>query len=87
MHRQPGGIPGLTWGAAGRACRRNAIFDDAEPVFRTALATQRVCDAILQSAKTGTWVDTGIAGSAEGDDVASVIISELLGSGSSSRGG
>ena len=34
----------------------------AEPTFRTALATQRVCDAILQSAKTGRWVDRGVAG-------------------------
>jgi predicted dehydrogenase len=25
----------------------------AEPTFRTALATQRLCDAILQSAKSG----------------------------------
>jgi predicted dehydrogenase len=29
----------------------------AEPTFRTALATQRVCDAVLASAKTSTWVD------------------------------
>ena len=31
----------------------------AEPTFRTALQTQKVCDAILQSAKTGQWVETG----------------------------
>jgi predicted dehydrogenase len=33
----------------------------AEPTFRTALQTQKVCDAILQSAKTGQWVETGAA--------------------------
>jgi predicted dehydrogenase len=33
----------------------------AEPTFRTALQTQKVCDAILQSAKSGQWVDTGAA--------------------------
>lgn len=27
----------------------------AEPTFRTALATQQVCDAVLASAKTGEW--------------------------------
>ncbi len=32
----------------------------AEPTFRTALQTQRVCDAILRSAKTGTWTETGV---------------------------
>jgi predicted dehydrogenase len=31
----------------------------AEPTFRTALATQRVCDAILQSAKANAWAETG----------------------------
>jgi predicted dehydrogenase len=34
----------------------------AEPTFRTALSTQRVCDAILQSAKSGQWVETVVAG-------------------------
>ena len=33
----------------------------AEPTFRTALATQRVCEAILESAKFGTWVETGFS--------------------------
>jgi predicted dehydrogenase len=33
----------------------------AEPTFRTVLQTQKVCDAILQSAKTGQWVETGVA--------------------------
>lgn len=27
-----------------------------EPTFRTALETQKVCDAVLESAKTGSWV-------------------------------
>jgi predicted dehydrogenase len=33
----------------------------AEPTFRTALLTQKVCDAVLASAGSGRWVDTGIA--------------------------
>ena len=33
----------------------------AEPTFRTALQTQKVCDAILKSAKTGACVETGVA--------------------------
>jgi predicted dehydrogenase len=33
----------------------------AEPTFRTALQTQKVCDAILQSAKSGQWVQTEVA--------------------------
>jgi predicted dehydrogenase len=28
----------------------------AEPTFRTALETQKVCDAVLDSAKKKTWV-------------------------------
>ena len=31
------------------------------PTFRTALQTQRVCDAILRSAKAAQWVETGVA--------------------------
>jgi predicted dehydrogenase len=34
----------------------------AEPTFRTALSTQRVCAAILQSAKDRTWVETAAPG-------------------------
>ena len=30
--------------------------EPAQPNFRTALATQRVCDAVLESARTGRWV-------------------------------
>ena len=33
----------------------------AEPTFRTALQTQKVCDAILRSAADGKWVETGLA--------------------------
>ncbi len=33
----------------------------AEPTFRTALQTQKVCDAVLRSAIDGTWVETGVA--------------------------
>ncbi len=32
----------------------------AEPIFRTALQTQKVCDAVLESARTGRWVETGL---------------------------
>jgi predicted dehydrogenase len=32
----------------------------AQPDFRTALQTQRVCDAVLKSAQTGRWVNTGV---------------------------
>lgn len=31
----------------------------AQPDFRSALHTQRVCDAVLASAKSGQWVDVG----------------------------
>jgi predicted dehydrogenase len=31
-----------------------------QPDFRSALQTQRVCDAVLESAKTGQWVNTGV---------------------------
>ena len=32
----------------------------ARPDFRDALETQRVCDAVLLSAREGGWVDTGV---------------------------
>lgn len=32
----------------------------AQPNFRTALQTQKVCEAVLQSAKTGQWTETGV---------------------------
>jgi predicted dehydrogenase len=31
--------------------------EKAFPDFRNALGTQYVCDAVLESAKTGQWVD------------------------------
>jgi len=31
----------------------------AEPTFRTALETQKVCDAVLKSASSGAWVNVG----------------------------
>jgi predicted dehydrogenase len=32
----------------------------AQPDFRNALQTQRVCDAVLDSARKGAWVETGV---------------------------
>ena len=29
----------------------------AAPTFRDALETQKICEAVLESAKTGTWKD------------------------------
>jgi predicted dehydrogenase len=34
----------------------------ADPTFRTALQTQKVCDAVLASARTGQGVETGVEG-------------------------
>jgi predicted dehydrogenase len=34
----------------------------AEPTFRTALQSQRVCDAVLSSGRSGQWTETGVAG-------------------------
>jgi len=31
----------------------------AEPTFRTALQTQKVCDAVVESGRTGQWVEVG----------------------------
>jgi predicted dehydrogenase len=31
-----------------------------QPGFREALQTQRVCDAVLHSARTRAWVETGV---------------------------
>ena len=33
----------------------------AQPDFREALRTQRVCDAVLRSAVAGTWENTGVS--------------------------
>jgi predicted dehydrogenase len=61
-------VPGLTIGYEHTFVHAIADFlkgvetgPPAEPTFRTALQTQKVCDAILQSAKSGQWVDTGAA--------------------------
>ena len=35
--------------------------ESTQPDFRNALQTQRVCDAVLASARSGRWVDTGVA--------------------------
>ena len=32
----------------------------AQPDFRNALQTQRVCDAVLESARGGQWIETGV---------------------------
>jgi predicted dehydrogenase len=62
-------VPGLTIGyehtfvhANRRFLKGVEIGAPAEPTFRTARQTQKVCDAILQSAKTGQWVETGVVG-------------------------
>lgn len=34
--------------------------NQTQPDFRNALQTQKVCDAVLESAKTGQWVETGV---------------------------
>jgi predicted dehydrogenase len=34
-----------------------ATGEPAAPTFRDALATQRVCDAVLESAKSGSWIN------------------------------
>ena len=31
-----------------------------QPDFRNALQTQRVCEAVLRSGRTGQWVETGV---------------------------
>ncbi len=61
-------VPGLTIGYEHSFVHTAADFlkgvetgTPAEPTFATALETQRVCDAILRSARTGTWAETGVA--------------------------
>ncbi len=43
-------------GLDGAGARTNS----APPDFRAALQTQRVCDAVLASARSGAWVNTGV---------------------------
>jgi predicted dehydrogenase len=31
-----------------------------QPDFRNALQTQRVCDAVLEAARSGKWMETGV---------------------------
>jgi len=57
-------VPGLQIGYAETFVHQLADFlagvaagKPASPTFREALQTQRVCDAVLKSAKTGRWVD------------------------------
>jgi predicted dehydrogenase len=61
-------VPGLTIGYEHTFVHALADFlrgvetgTPAEPTFRTALQTQKVCDAILRSAVDGKWVDTDVA--------------------------
>ncbi len=56
-------VPGLQIGYEHSFVHQVADFLDAlaqgkpcEPTFRTALETQKVCDAVLQSAREGSWV-------------------------------
>ncbi len=60
-------VPGLTIGYEHSFVHTLADFlkgvesgTPAQPDFRCALETQKVCAAVLESAKTGTWVDTGV---------------------------
>jgi predicted dehydrogenase len=57
-------VPGLQIGYAETFVHQLADFLGAmaqgkpcSPTFREALATQKVCDAVLKSARTGKWVD------------------------------
>ncbi len=56
-------VPGLQIGYEHSFVHQVADFLDAlaqgkpcEPTFRTALETQKVCDAVLQSAREGSWI-------------------------------
>ena len=60
-------VPGLTIGYEHSFVHALADFwrsveggSAAQPDFRSALETQKVCDAILTSAKEGRWVETKI---------------------------
>ncbi len=59
-------VPGLQIGYEHSFVHQVADFLDglaknkpASPTFRDAQETQKVCDAVLQSAKTGQWVEVG----------------------------
>jgi predicted dehydrogenase len=60
-------VPGLTIGYEHTFIHTLADFlrgiesgQPAEPTFRSALQTQKVCEAVLASAGTGRWVATGV---------------------------
>ena len=62
-------VPGLQIGYAESFVHQIADFLDgmakgepAGPTFRDGLQTQKVCEAVLESAKSGQWVQTGCAG-------------------------
>ena len=59
-------VPGLQIGYAESFVHQIADFLEgmakgelAAPTFRDAVETQKVCDAVLESGKTGQWVDVG----------------------------
>ncbi len=59
-------VPGLQIGYEHSFVHQVADFLDSlakgqpcEPTFRTALETQKVCDAVLQSAREGSWISIG----------------------------
>ena len=61
-------VPGLSIGyehtfihAIADFLRGTETGTPTEPTFRAALQTQKICDAILHSAKEGQWADTGVA--------------------------
>ena len=61
-------VPGLQIGYEHSFVHQVADFiegitkgEPARPTFRDALETQKVCDAVLDSARTGQWTDTGAA--------------------------
>ena len=61
-------VPGLQIGYEHTFVHQVADFLDnlakgkpTGPTFKDALETQRVCDAVLKSAKTGQWEDTGLS--------------------------
>ncbi len=60
-------VPGCTIGyehtfihALADFLRNTAAGKPTEPTFRSAWQTQKVCDAVLESDRTGRWTDTGV---------------------------
>jgi predicted dehydrogenase len=59
-------VPGLQIGYEHSFVHQVADFlegiaknESTSPTFREALETQKVCDAVLASAKSGQWVEVG----------------------------